>query len=211
MVEIQASKPIVPFRETAAKAQGETDRLPYYDASLNNTLDMAPPKIANAPRGTVQGSSVHNLVNFTIRAVPLPEDILGFVMDNLSVLRRLQRERSTRDEQTKASLMTENNHALSSSTEEDAKQMPRGEETTLTNVDEGAVEDAEDELGEDVQADVVRVPTVKPETFWAGLEEKCLAAGGEWANVADKVWAFGPQGAGGCLLIDARKGGVRNS
>ena len=52
--------------------------------------------------------------------------------------------------------------------------------------------------------DVVRIPTVTPEHFWDTFSEKCKEAGGEWVNVADKTWAFGPQRAGACLLVDSR-------
>lgn len=30
--------------------------------------------------------------------------------------------------------------------------------------------------------------------------------GGEWADVVDRVWAFGPQRVGSCMLIDSRPG-----
>ncbi|KAF7768579.1 hypothetical protein Agabi119p4_7822 [Agaricus bisporus var. burnettii] len=51
----------------------------------------------------------------------------------------------------------------------------------------------------------MRNPSVKPEQFWDALQDKCKEVGGEWEGITDKVWAFGPQRAGGCLLIDARK------
>lgn len=63
----------------------------------------------------------------------------------------------------------------------------------------------------EVQGDLVHVPSVKPEQFWIALKEKCTEAGGEWADIVDRIWAFGPQGAGGCLLIDSRKGGAPTS
>lgn len=57
----------------------------------------------------------------------------------------------------------------------------------------------------EVQGNLVQVPSVKPEQFWVALQEKCTEAGGEWIDIVDRIWAFGPQGAGGCLLIDARR------
>ena len=80
-IEIQPSEPIVPYRETAVKAP-----------------DMAPPKTPNAPRGTVHGSATHGVVKFTIRASPLPEEIVKFVQNNLLVLRKLLRERKLKDQ-----------------------------------------------------------------------------------------------------------------
>lgn len=75
-IEIQASKPIVPFRETAVKG-----------------VDMAPAKSKDAPRGTIHGSSSNSTVNFTVRAVPLPIEITSFLQANTSTMRRIQLDR----------------------------------------------------------------------------------------------------------------------
>ncbi|KAI9058442.1 translation elongation factor 2 [Trametes sanguinea] len=155
-IEIHASKPIVPFRETAVKAP-----------------DMAPPKTPGAKRGTIHGAAAHDLVKFTIRAVPLPAVIYEFLVDNLAILRRMQQERKAGEEAGKGG-------------------------------DTGA--DGEDDENYDVQGDFIKKPTIKAEQFWHALEEKCREAGGEWADVADKIWAFGPQRMGTCLLIDTRPG-----
>ncbi|KDQ62198.1 hypothetical protein JAAARDRAFT_203395 [Jaapia argillacea MUCL 33604] len=152
-VEIHASKPIVPFRETAVRG-----------------VEMAPPKFAPAARGTIRGSSTHGLVTFTIRAVPLPKTILEFLLDNVLVIRRI-----------------------------------------LHDPKSSVVAGDLDEEEADLQGEVYRKPTVRPENFWSGLNEKCKEVGGDWADVSDKVWAFGPHGAGGCLLIDSRKGPSVNS
>ena len=135
---------------------------------------MPPPKTANMPRGSVYSSSSSNLVNFTIRAVPLPTVISSFIRDNVAILQRLQRERAAADDNT------------IDQDDEDVKQAA-------------------------IFGDVIRRPTVRPEEFWAALSHRCKEAGPEWADVVDAIWAFGPRGAGDCLLIDARKNGVPNS
>ncbi|KIM43251.1 hypothetical protein M413DRAFT_444059 [Hebeloma cylindrosporum] len=145
-VEIQASKPIVPFRETAVKA-----------------LDMAPTKTPNAPRGTIQSTSSQQVVSFTIRAAPVPPPILEFILDNLATWKSLQHDRK---------------------------------------IQQGHSVDEEEEGGN--YGDVIRRPTVSTEQFWDVFAQKCKEVGGEWADVADKTWGFGPHQAGGCLLIDAR-------
>ena len=58
----------------------------------------------------------------------------------------------------------------------------------------------------DIQGEYIKKPTIKAEQFWPALHEKCKEAGGEWVDIADRVWAFGPQRVGTCLLIDARSG-----
>lgn len=63
----------------------------------------------------------------------------------------------------------------------------------------------------DAQGEVTRKPSIKPEDFWRGLQEACQKAGGDWAEVVDRIWAFGPQKAGSCMLIDARPGGQPNA
>jgi ribosome assembly protein 1 len=76
-IEIQASPPIVPFRETAIQA-----------------VDMVPPKTKDAPRGTIHGNVQGNLVEFTVRARPLPAEITAFLTAHIETLKRVvQRER----------------------------------------------------------------------------------------------------------------------
>ncbi|KAF8237165.1 P-loop containing nucleoside triphosphate hydrolase protein [Tricholoma matsutake] len=151
-VEIQASKPIVPFRETAVKG-----------------ADMAPTKTPNASRGTIHGPSSLNIVRFTVRASPLPGPILAFVLENIAILKRLQNDRKARDSQTSG---------------------------------KDIIEEA---INVEVHGDIVRKPTVSPEQFWDALQKICDDVGGEWRGIVERIWALGPQRAGGCLLIDARK------
>lgn len=139
--------------------------------------EMGPPKYSSK-RGLVNGSSTQGLVKFSIRATPLPKSLLEFVLDNASVLRRLQRERKN----------------------------------VLGGPGEDASQDKEDDYGADREhshddsGETFRRPTVRPEQFWTALEEVCKKAGGDWEKgIVDRIWAFGPHRAGGCLLVDARK------
>ncbi|KAK4705835.1 ribosome assembly protein 1, partial [Phenoliferia sp. Uapishka_3] len=75
-IEITVSPPIVPFRETAVSGS-----------------DMAPPKTADKPRGTILGSLQNGLVTFCIRAAPLPQEIMSFLIANGPTITRLQRDR----------------------------------------------------------------------------------------------------------------------
>jgi len=58
--------------------------------------------------------------------------------------------------------------------------------------------------------DFIRKPTVTTEQFWDSFAQKCKDSGSEWEVISDKIWAFGPQKAGGCLLIDARQAGTHS-
>jgi ribosome assembly protein 1 len=160
------------------------------------TIDMAPPKTPNAPRGIVHGASAQNLITFTVRAAPLPKPIAEFLRDNTSVLRRLRRERVAREALAASASKANAADTLAASVDG----------LTLDGQVFNSVEDleAEEEEELDVQTDVVRAPTVRLEQFWPALEALCTKAGGEWTTVPQRVWAFGPHGAGSCLLVDAR-------
>jgi ribosome assembly protein 1 len=131
-------------------------------------IDMAPPKTPNVPRGTVKGTAYHNLIKFTIRAAPLPEGILHFILDNVATLKQLQHERKM---------------------------------GYVSSLDE----DLDDEEGANVYGDVIRKPSVRLDEFWDALNKIFEVAGADWNDVTERIWSFGPQRAGGCLLIDARK------
>ncbi|KAI0086587.1 translation elongation factor 2 [Irpex rosettiformis] len=162
-IEIHASKPIVPFRETAV-------RVP----------DLPPPKSGNAKRGTMQAASALNLVKCTIRAVPLPNDIWDFLRDNLALLRHMQQERKSRQEIDESAVDVQN----------------------LDDVEDDEV---------DLQGEVVKKPKIKLGDFWEVFRDACVKAGGEWADITEKLWAFGPQRAGTCILVDSRVEGHLNS
>lgn len=71
---------------------------------------------------------------------------------------------------------------------------------------DGEDDDDERDHSYDDSGETFRKSSVRPDQFWTALEEVCKQAGGDWdKSVVDKIWAFGPHKAGGCLLIDARK------
>lgn len=177
-VEIQPSAPIVPFRETAIKAAGVLHYSSSYAHVIHVFEDMAPTKTPNAPRGTIRGASSNNVVNFSIRAVPLPRVILDFLLESILTLKKLQQERKAKE--TDKSAEPEDDVEL-------------------------------DIIGLNTQGDLYKKPTVQPEQFWVALQEKCKEAGPEWSGQVDRIWAFGPHRAGGCILIDGRRDVIPNS
>ncbi|KAI0304395.1 P-loop containing nucleoside triphosphate hydrolase protein [Multifurca ochricompacta] len=81
-----------------------------------------------------------------------------------------------------------------------------------SRLDSGTSEKVDDEAEKAATTgDILRVPTVHPNQFWDAFQAKCGEAGPEWAGIVDNIWAFGPQGAGDCLLIDTRKDQERQS
>lgn len=79
-IEIQALEPIVPFRETA-----------------KNAAEMPPLKNPSDPRGTIRGSSAHSVVTYTLRAVPIPPEIVVFIHDHTDTIRRINDEKKAID------------------------------------------------------------------------------------------------------------------
>jgi len=55
------------------------------------------------------------------------------------------------------------------------------------------------------EGNVLHTPSVRADHFWDALEEKCKEAGGEWKDICNRIWSFGPRHAGGCVLVDCRK------
>jgi ribosome assembly protein 1 len=79
--EIQASEAIVPFRETAVKAP-----------------DMAPVTTPGASRGTIQTTVYDGLVNLTLRAVPLPAEVIEFLLANQGTIGSMLVQRRRTDD-----------------------------------------------------------------------------------------------------------------
>lgn len=132
---------------------------------------MAPIKNAGRQRGTIIGSLQNDLLQFTIRAIPLPAPITAFLLANASIIKRLHRAGS----------------GIKAGEDED-----ESADRDNNGVGVGGEE------------------AVKPEGFWAKLDELCKAQGKEWKNVAEEVWAFGPRRIGANMLIDKTAGATRS-
>jgi ribosome assembly protein 1 len=66
-------------------------------------------------------------------------------------------------------------------------------------------------LDTEAHDELLRQSSIKPEEFWDTLEAKGRQAGGDWEEIANKAWAFGPGKTGACILADARKPGTTQS
>jgi ribosome assembly protein 1 len=142
---------------------------------------MPPPKWSNGKRGAMQGASALNIVKCTIRATPLPKKIWDFLRDNLALLRSMQPERQSQER-------------TGSDTREKIRDDEDGDNEELY-----------------LQGDVIRQPNIKAEEFWTVFQTMCMEIGGEWIDLTEKLWAFGPQRAGTCILVDSRTEGHSNS
>ncbi|KAF9070505.1 hypothetical protein BDP27DRAFT_1402013 [Rhodocollybia butyracea] len=103
-IEIHASKPIVPFRETAVRelvSMGDTSQ-PESAQEQQQQQQFQLQKqfqgqfgsgVSSGPTGTITASTSQSLITFTIRAVPLPEAVKEFIgaKRRRGVLGRLKR------------------------------------------------------------------------------------------------------------------------
>ena len=78
--ELQASAPIVPYRETIVDA-----------------AEMAPPRDRTLPRGTVIGVTSSKQITIRLRMMPLPVGVTELLEKHSASIRRLQSERNTED------------------------------------------------------------------------------------------------------------------
>ncbi|EGG07898.1 uncharacterized protein MELLADRAFT_35253, partial [Melampsora larici-populina 98AG31] len=163
-IKIHASKPIVPFRETAIR-----------------TTEMVPLKNPDQPRGTVSGSVSNGLITYTIRAVPLPDQITDHLIKSSDLIRNIAPRH--RSDQTKKTLPLPSKEGIVSTDEVD--DLPQ---TNLTDVDD--------------------ISSVKAGTvFWNSLDEKYQAYHSstndeDLKDFVEKIWAFGPRRTGPNVLLD---------
>ncbi|KAE8244486.1 hypothetical protein A4X13_0g6565 [Tilletia indica] len=157
--EIQASAPLVPFRETAVKA-----------------AEMPAPKTEGSPRGTIISSVSGGLIQYNVRAVPLPEEVTRFLLVNATTMRRLLQDRERR-------------HAGGSMT---GDATPAGASLDAT--------DSDDIIHQQGLGDGPRATT--KDKFWSDFEALLTKAGPEWAGVVEQIWAFGPKRIGANILVD---------
>ncbi|KNZ45403.1 hypothetical protein VP01_815g6 [Puccinia sorghi] len=186
-IQIQASKPIVPFRETAVRA-----------------AEMTPPKTQDQPRGTICGSVLGGLVSFTVRAIPMPGPITNYLSMNSELMRRISLREARKLNPTNSDLDTTATAEPSSTNKEDPAA------ASLT-------EEAHYKQKQQQRSDISQAsPNDSDSFFWAGLVTACKACADistpeiDWLESVDSIWAFGPKRSGANLLLDKLPGSVRS-
>ncbi|KAH9819578.1 hypothetical protein DFH28DRAFT_924919 [Melampsora americana] len=163
-IKIHSSKPIVPFRETAIR-----------------TAEMVPSKNPDQPRGTVSGSVSNGLITYTIRAVPLPDEITDYLIKSPDVIRNIAPRH--RADQTKKT-------AVSASKEE------------IVSTDEV------DDLSQTNLTDDDHISSLKAGTvLWNSLDKlhteyHSNTNDEDLKDFVENIWAFGPRRTGPNVLLD---------
>lgn len=149
-----------------------------YRETIVDSRDMMPPKNKELPRGTVLSTTVSTQLTVRLKVRPLPNEVTDFLEKNAGVIRRLYSEKKAQEESNRSP-------------------------TTGGNVD-----DTDHEVDNAPVADTGMLSLLD---FREKLRETFAEVKGQesiWADVVEKITAFGPRRIGPNLLIDATADGT---
>ena len=177
--ELHLERCLKDLRERFAKCEIQAgEPIVPYRETIVSATEMSPPKNKDLPRGTVIALTTSKQITVRLRVRPLPAVVTEFLLKNAGAIRRLYAERKEREEGKK------------------------GITTGRENVEEV---DEDDEIP---AADAGMLSLVD-------LREKLRSAFAEtkgqehvWADIIEKIAAFGPRRTGPNLLIDATEDGT---
>jgi ribosome assembly protein 1 len=179
--ELHLERCLKDLRERFAKCEIQAgEAIVPYRESIVSAPEMNPPKDANLPRGTVIGETASKHVSVRLRVRPLPPSVTEFLSKNAGAIKRLYAERRAEEE----GRTDENMHPEITSSEDDGMQ-----------------EAEQREMGH----------TLSLADFKKQLQDAFAAAKGQkeiWADVIEKITAFGPRRIGPNILIDATKDSI---
>ncbi|CAI6340896.1 unnamed protein product [Periconia digitata] len=175
--ELHLERCLTDLRERFAKCEIQAGEpiVPYRE-SIVAAEEMSPPKDPELPRGTVVTATASKQVSLRLRVRPLPPSVTEFLSKNSGAIKRLYSEKRDAEERQR---IAEDIPAESSGVEQDGMEEAEQLETghTLSLVD-----------------------------FKKGLEDAFKEAKGQrdiWADVIEKIAAFGPRRIGPNILVDA--------
>ncbi|KAL5114159.1 Cytoplasmic GTPase/eEF2-like protein (ribosomal biogenesis) [Pleosporales sp. CAS-2024a] len=179
--ELHLERCLKDLRERFAKCEIQAGEpiVPYRE-SIVSAPEMNPPKDPNLPRGTVIGETANKSVSVRLRVRPLPAKVTEFLGKNSGAIKKLYAEMGAQEKDQSDGRL----HPEIAATEDDGMQEAEQRETghVLSRAD-----------------------------FKKQLKEAFAEAKGQkeiWADVIDKITAFGPRRVGPNVLIDATKAGI---
>lgn len=177
--ELHLERCLKDLRERFAKCEIQAgEPIVPYRETIVSATEMSPPKNKDLPRGTVIALTTSKQITVRLRVRPLPDVVTEFLLKNAGAIRRLYAERKEREEGKK------------------------GTTTGRENVEEV---DEDDEIP---AADIGMLSLVD---FREKLRSAFAETKGEehvWADIIEKIAAFGPRRTGPNLLIDATQDGT---
>ena len=177
--ELHLERCLKDLRERFARCEIQAgEPIVPYRESIVSATEMSPPKDKNLPRGTIVGITTSKQVTMRLRVIPLPPVVTEFLERNSEAIRRLYAEQKI-EESKKEKL--DGIESLASPTDD-------GDHSSGTNMGLLPLLDFKDSL---------------QKTF---NHEK--AQSDIWANVVEKIAAFGPRRIGPNILIDGTGSGT---
>ena len=177
--ELHLERCLKDLRERFAKCEIQAgEPIVPYRETIVSATEMSPPKNKDLPQGTVVGVTTSKQISVRLRVRPLPDAVTVFLLKNAGAIRRLYSERKEQEESKKG---------MTADTE---------------NVDE------QDEADEPPAADIGMLSLLD---FREKLRSVFAETKGQehiWADVVEKIAAFGPRRTGPNLLIDATHDGT---
>lgn len=177
--ELHLERCLKDLRERFARCEIQAgEPIVPYRETIVNAAEMQPPKNKELPRGTVIGVSTSKQVTVRLRVRPLPNSVTEFLLKHARAIRQLYSEQNA---------------------EQEGKR-----ETGPDDEDVDELETAEDALAPGTCL-------LSLLEFREKLRSAFAEAKGEatvWANVVEKITAFGPRRTGPNILIDATQDGT---
>lgn len=177
--ELHLERCLKDLRERFAKCEIQAgEPIVPYRETIVSATEMAPPKNRDLPRGTVVGLTTSKQVTVRLRVRPLPDAVTEFLLRNTGTIRRLYSERKEQEE---------------------------GKRGTTADADDVGEHTAGDEIP------AVGTGMLSLLDFREKLRSVFAETKGQqhiWADVVEKIAAFGPRRTGPNLLIDATQNGT---
>ena len=177
--ELHLERCLKDLRERFAKCEIQAgEPIVPYRETIVSATEMSPPKNKDLPRGTVIGVTTSKQISVRLRVRPLPDAVTKFLLKNAGAIRRLYSERKEQEKGKKG--MTANRETVDE--QDEADEVPAADTGLLSLLD-----------------------------FREKLRSVFADTKGQehvWADVVEKIAAFGPRRTGPNLLIDATQDGT---
>ena len=177
--ELHLERCLKDLRERFAKCEIQAgEPIVPYRETVVSATEMPPPKNKDLPRGTVAGTTTSKQITVRLRVRPLPDAVTEFLLKNAVTIRRLYSEKKEQEE---------------------------GKTGTTADADN---------VGEHAEADEIPAADLGMLSlldFREKLRSVFAKSKGQehvWADVVEKIAAFGPRRTGPNLLIDATQTGT---
>lgn len=171
--ELHLERCLKDLRERFARCEIQAgEPIVPYRETILDTPDMLPPKVKEVPRGTVAGETTSKQIAVQLRVRPLPPQVTDFLIKNSGIIRRLYSEKKARNESR----------------------------SSANGIDDGEREDDMEAGPYVANTDALGILDFREKLREVLMENKDQAS--VWANVVEKIVAFGPRRIGPNLFID---------